>query len=298
MIEPKVTVVSSTSQIHRQTKAKVSHGRYTGTMASLSPFPGMDPYLEMSWGDVHTQLITGTQTLLNLALPQDLVARVEEEIAVESDADDPDRPMARRRLGPDARVFETIEEFGAQAGSTTSAGAIALAPFRLALLDEPITERHIRIIDLHGGERVVTVIEFISPANKTISGANLFVRKRDALLDGGVNVVEVDLVRAGALLGPYVCPAEAIATFRAVMRLPGGDVFLHPMSLRAPLPSIRIPLRLNEQPAELSLQLLIEQAYENGRYARTIDYRKPCEPALEDDDAAWADNLLKAVGRR
>jgi hypothetical protein len=261
----------------------------------------MDPYLEMSWRDVHTQLIALTQARLNLALPQDLVARVEEEIAVEVEADDLELPMVRRRVGPDVRVFETIEEFSAQAGSTASDGAIALAPFRLELLDEPITERHVRIIDTHGGERVVTVIEFISPANKTSRGADLFIRKRNALLDGGVNVVEVDLVRGGGwrrLLGPHVCPAEAITAFRAVMRLPSGDVFLHPMSLRAPLPSIRVPLRPNERPAELSLQLLIEQAYENGRYARTIDYRKPCEPALDTPDATWADELLKAAGRR
>ena len=270
-------------------------------MASGSPFPGMDPYLEMSWPDVHTQLITLTQSLLNIALPPDLVARVEEEIAVEAVADDPERPMVRRRLGPDVRVFETIEQFGAPAGLAASDGAIALAPFRLALLDDPITERHVLIIDLHGGERVVTVIEFISPANKTVNGADLFIRKRDALLDGGVNVVEVDLVRAGGwrrLLGPHVCPAEAITTYRAVMRLPGGDVFLHPMSLRAPLPTIKVPLRPNEGPAGLSLQMLIDRAYENGRYARTIDYRKPCEPALEADDASWADQLLKAAGMR
>ncbi len=35
-----------------------------------SPFPGMDPYLEEHWGDVHHNLITFAQGLLNDNLPR------------------------------------------------------------------------------------------------------------------------------------------------------------------------------------------------------------------------------------
>ena len=37
-----------------------------------SPFPGMDPYLERHWRDVHAELISLARTALNKELPQRL----------------------------------------------------------------------------------------------------------------------------------------------------------------------------------------------------------------------------------
>ena len=34
------------------------HSQPLETLAMRSPFPGMDPYLEQFWGDVHHRLIT------------------------------------------------------------------------------------------------------------------------------------------------------------------------------------------------------------------------------------------------
>jgi hypothetical protein len=64
-----------------------------------SPFPGMDPYLEESWGDVHHRLITYAADQLQTTLPKDLRARVEERVFVESE-------VPRRTLYPDIRVVE------------------------------------------------------------------------------------------------------------------------------------------------------------------------------------------------
>ena len=47
-----------------------------------SPFPGMDPYLERHWGDVHTRLITYSSDQLQTVLPKDLRARVQERVVV------------------------------------------------------------------------------------------------------------------------------------------------------------------------------------------------------------------------
>ncbi len=236
-----------------------------------SPFPGMDPYLERHWLDVHASLIISARNALNQRLPDDLIARAEERVAVEAGPDDI-TGGARRRIGPDV------------------------------LLDDPIIERFIEIIDIAGGERIVTVIEFVSPTNKA-DGLQDFVNKRNELLAGGVNFVEIDLVRAGdwrRLLRPHGCPAGAIAPYRAVFRLPSASAtgYIHPFSLREPLPVIKIPLRVNEKPCELPLQPLIDDAYRDSRYDRTLDYSRPCEPALEPDDAVWADELLRAAGQR
>jgi hypothetical protein len=48
-----------------------------------SPFPGMNPYLEQYWGDIHHRLITYSSDALQKQLPGDLRARVGERVFVE-----------------------------------------------------------------------------------------------------------------------------------------------------------------------------------------------------------------------
>ena len=259
-----------------------------------SPFPGMDPFLERHWPDLHTKLVAYAADALNGSLPEDLIARSEERVGIESDGEAP------RGVAPDVRVLEAV---GAQAGEGSAQGdGVGLAPYRLVAMLEPITERFIEIVD-PTGRRLITVIEFISPANKRGKALKSFIEKREELLAGGVNFVEVDLIRSGdwrALMHPHVCPPRALSPYRATVRIPGDPlaVYLHPISLRELLPTLRVPLRPREAPVELALQPLLEQAYHNGRYARTIDYAQPPDPPLAGDDAAWADELLRGAGKR
>jgi hypothetical protein len=259
-----------------------------------SPFPGMDPYLERHWLPVHTQLVGTASRALNRQLPSDLVARPEEHLAVEVDEGGP-LQYRRRLVVPDARVFESP--------ASDASGATALvAPFKLVLENEPAKERSVRILS-DGGERLLTVIEFVSPTNKTGEGADLFVAKRDELLDGGVNVVEIDFVRRGnwrRLLEPHLCPRDAVSTYRATVRIAGepSAVYVYPMPLRAPLPPVPIPLRETDEPVVLDVQRLVAEVYADDRYGYTLDYTVEPSPPLPPDDAAWADELLRAAGRR
>ena len=258
-----------------------------------SPFPGMDPYLERHWPDVHSALVMSARGVLNELLPPDLVARVEERIAVESEEDEPDR------WTPDVRVIEAVERITEQAETR---GAAALAPYRLVATIEPLTERFIKIIDT-SANRLITVIEVLSPANKRGRGLEAFRNKRSELVAGGVHFVEIDLVRAGnwvAMLRPHVCPKKARTTYRATVRLATDPeaVYLYPISLRERLPVLPIPLREGDPRVEIDLQALVETGYRSGRYGTTLDYRQPCSPPLEEEDAAWAEEVLKAAGKR
>jgi len=253
----------------------------------------MDPYLEAHWRDVHASLVTATRNTLNEYLPEDLIARCEERIAIESEGE-PDRFVL-----PDVRV---LEAYNALASTSSNEGGVALAPYRLVALTEPIIERYIEIIE-SSGERLITVIEFVSPTNKIGKGLQTFVQKRDQLLGGGVSIVEIDLTRSGdwwGLLLPHQCPPKLVSTYRAVIRVPNdpGAAYLLPISLRTPLPPLKIPLRKEDAPIELELQPLLAQTYHTGRYARTIDYSRPPEPPLEPGSAAWADELLRTAGKR
>jgi hypothetical protein len=70
-----------------------------------------------------------------------------------------------------------------------------------------------------------------------------------------------------------------------------GEVYA--FSLRAPLPTIKIPLRETDPDVPLNLQALIDQSYRNGGYEDT-DYRKEPDPPLDAADQAWADELLRS----
>ena len=126
-----------------------------------SPFPGMDPYLEPHWLDVHTSLVSGARDALKRQLPDDLIASAAERIAVEGDVED-------RLLAPDVRIFEPPAESTSFIDQSTEGTTISL-PFRLLVQVEPITERFIKIIDA-GTERLVTVIELVSPTHSAAKG--------------------------------------------------------------------------------------------------------------------------------
>ncbi len=72
-------------------------------MRRKSPFPGMDPWLEDHWGDVHARLTTYTSDRLQPNLPTGLRARIEEYVTVESKFDDEEW---RHRFVPDVVVTE------------------------------------------------------------------------------------------------------------------------------------------------------------------------------------------------
>ena len=251
----------------------------------------MDPYLEARWRDVHTSLATACRNALNQSLPDDLVARVEERVAIETDE-------GVRRVAPDAQVYEQVNIASATAGAT----AVALAPYRLVALAEATTQRFVKILDAEG-ETLITVIEFLSPANKTGKDMEVFIAKREDLLDGGVSIVEIDLIRTGdweELLSPHFCPPYALTAYRATIRVPNDPLAVHlqPIPLSEPLPEIKIPLRQNEPPIQLQLQPLLNQVYDTGRYGRTINYTIPPVPPLQADDDVWADELLRRAGLR
>src|SRR6185437_1873140 len=97
-----------------------------------SPFPGMDPYLERSWGDVHTRLVASSSTALNRLLPEDLIARVEERVAIEASGEGSNEPRTKASLIPDARVFQMPTPGGKP---SPTGGTLALAPYRLEMID-------------------------------------------------------------------------------------------------------------------------------------------------------------------
>lgn len=261
-----------------------------------SPFPGMDPYLETHWGDIHTSLIVYARNQLNARLPNDLQARVEESLAVQEDKE------RVHTVYPDVRVVEEPDVSPGDEGVATATLTVA-EPCLVRLTDEPRTERHLEIVDTSDGGRVVTAIEILSPANKTSADGQLaYIRRQREYLDAGVNLVEIDLVRAGGFVlavPPERLPASCrtpylICTRRATRR---NYAELYPVPLRQSLPNIPLPLRPSDKDVILQLQPLLDACYRDGRYHR-LNYRVDPTPRLGEADASWLDEALRAKGLR
>jgi hypothetical protein len=254
-----------------------------------SPFPGMDPYLERHWEDVHTRLISYVADALQPQLAEDLIARMEEKVYVE---DESDGDVSLRK--PDVRVVDAPVPWRPHPG-TAPATIVADEPIRLQPLGDPIRQRSVLIYDVTG-KRIVTAIEILSPWNKSPRSAlRTYLKKRSQYLNSDVNLVEIDLVRAGdwtKMVGRYLVPKDAITTYRVtVTNAEEPEPYLYPIPLQARLPTIKVPLRPQDESALLNLQELIERAYLMGRYNR-VDYTQPCDPPLQGSDKEWAEQIL------
>ena len=257
-----------------------------------SPFPGMDPFLEPHWLDLHSRLIVASARQIQRQLSNDLLARIEARVLVQ------DASGSARLIGPDVHIIETRP--APQPPASTSSSVAVAEPTVLTTHSEPITQRYIEIIDVSSGGRVITVLEFLSPSNKLPGiGRRLYRQKQDDCLDAGVNLVEVDLTRAGErslLCNRWDSAERYTSTYQisAWCAAKPSQVELYQIALSQPLPSIRIPLRPSDSPAILELQRVLDECYLDARYERLINYTKPLTPPLSDVDAKWLQNLLAA----
>src|SRR5688500_3173542 len=110
-----------------------------------SPFPGMDPYLEEHWRDVHASLVIYIRDAIQDQLPRELRARVEERVVMETP-----EGMSDDRF-PDVRVVEFPTRPAAVAVSPTP--ITTALPLILNARAEPLTEGFIQVIDSSSGNR-------------------------------------------------------------------------------------------------------------------------------------------------
>lgn len=261
-----------------------------------SPFPGMDPYLERRaiWSDLHQGLITYSRDALQPLIRPRYHAHIGERVYV---------VHPPRVIYPDVSVTERRPAL-VPASPTGMAVPEPDPPLVIAMPPEEVRETFIEIRDLTEGGRVVTVIEFLSPANKTPGeGRDLYLRKQEDMLSSETHLVEIDLLRQGehtvAIPPYYLIPYQPWHYVISISRATHRDRFeVYPLTLRQRLPRIVIPLLDPDPDIVLDLQAVFNRCYENGAYADLIDYSADPEVPLAPDDMAWATELLRQKGLR
>ena len=256
-----------------------------------SPFPGMDPYLERHWRDVHSRFVMYACDQIQTGLPADLLARVEERVYVENEG------VEQRSLHLDVRVVEHGR--GEQVAVAVQGGIEVAEPYVLHIGNEPVTETSIEIREVGSGNRVITVVEFLSPTNKIqgSKGRESFMEKRRNTLESHVHWIEIDLLRAGipSITRPPLRPSDyRILMFRAKDRRGRCWRF----NLQQPLPMIGIPLRGKDPDIPLDLGKVFCESYDHGAYDLSIDYRREPMTPFSKADKTWAHQLLREHGLR
>ncbi len=257
-----------------------------------SPFPGMDPYLEnpIRWGDFHTSFLGPLRFQLNKLLPRPYIARFDRYVWV----DEPDASQLRLLGEPDTYGADPLGERPSAAKTAALAAPVSTTLPALAHKGKLF----VKIMDAMN-HRIVTVIELLSPANKS-SGrdGDAYLAKREEYLSAGVNLVEMDLLRGGNR-PPTATPVPRADYYITVSRaIDFPTAGLWPLTVRDPLPTIPVPLRPEDPAVMLALQPVFTEAYDGGRYSEEINYDEPPVPPLGEPDATWARDLLSRRTRQ
>jgi len=253
----------------------------------------MDPFLEdpLLWPDVHNRLIAAIGDRLGPVLRPRYVVRLEERTYLSE-------PEGLVFVGrPDLTIHAGGHASDVGAPEEQSSGGGSVVTVEVPMPDH-VRETYLEVRTAQGGE-VVTVLEVLSPANKTRGeGRRLYESKRLSVLASRTNLVEIDLVRAGEPM--VVFGAENAAGYRILVsrgdRRPLAE--LRPFSIRDAIPNFQLPLRQRDDEPAVDIGDILGSIYDRAAYDLTIDYSNDPSPPLSAADRSFTDDLLRRAGLR
>ena len=259
-----------------------------------SPFPGMNPFVESPqfWAGFHNSLANVVMGSLNQRIMPDYYAQT--MLAVTYDVIEINTGLldSSHVLHPDISIWESslLVETPAQSTLTiTPPSAESVIPYEVELHYFSVEIRYVETDEL------ITVIEILTPVSKRTGheAHEDYLRKRRDLVRAGVNLLEIDLLRAGTrppLMKP-VPRAPYYVTLSRRNRRPRVEVW--PIQLADRLPVLPVPLVEPDSDVPLDLGLLVQTIYNNGPYAAAINYHDPLPPPLTDEETQFVQDCLQ-----
>jgi hypothetical protein len=257
-----------------------------------SPFPGMNPWLEQDfvWPDFHTRYLPRIAGQLARHVGKTYFVKIEQQLYIHERSVD-----ERDLLGiGDVGIAEAHRAPSSPAGG----GAQTMtAPVYSIIPPEPERTRHawIEIRDKRD-HAVITVIELLSPSNKRWGpDRDAYFAKRYQLLGSQTHLVEIDLLRGNRRMPLNGLPdCDYYAMVSHVDDRPTVGVW--PVALRNRLPVIPVPLRGDDPPINVDLQLALHDVYDESTYENYIYEGEP-QPPLLGEDKEWAAQFVPKTAR-
>ena len=147
-----------------------------------------------------------------------------------------------------------------------------------------------------GEGRLVTLVDVVSPANKTTTaGRQAYLAKRQEGKQASANLVEIDLILQGQSMLDY--PRDGLPEWDyavTVTRAVRPERFeVYTATLQKRLPRFKLPLAGDDRDTWVDLHAAFARSYEQGSFTAKINYqRDPCT-ALSTPDREWLDDLLR-----
>ena len=257
------------------------------TMRYDNPFPGMNPYLEQPrlWPEVHSELIALLWASMAAQMPWGYRLAIEERLEVWEASFVDDRS---RYVVPDLSVTEIREtqpEVAPKERTIPEGGIEVMIPV-------PTRVTSLEVQAASG--QVITVMEVLSPTNKTPGRGRMdYLSKRTDILESDVNLVEIDLLRAGEPMPLATTVPDCHYRILVSRESQRPRAYLLPFMIQDPVPKFPLPLRLGDDELTVDLGVLLVQMHHMSRYNSFLDYSGPPPgPVLEPQHGKWLEERL------
>jgi hypothetical protein len=257
----------------------------------VSPFPGMDPWLEhlSLWGDVYFRLIAALADYLSPLLAPHYYVAVGTHTYVTT------APQTASIRYADVAIVETKPGDIVQATSMATGTATAEPMMVEVFVPDTVEEAYLEIREPTSGD-VITEIEVLSPLNKWPgAGREKYLRKRLEIFATYTHLVEIDLLRAWPPMP--LAGTSPISHYRILVRRgeEGSRARLYPFNLQYPIPRFLLPLQTGDTEPMVDIGKLLEEIYQAASYGLRLNYTQPPMPPLTEAEQTWANQILAAA---
>ena len=260
-----------------------------------SPFPGMNPYLETPelWSEVHSRLIVAIADMIAAPLRPNYYVAIEKRTYLSE-------PENSVLVGiPDVSIFSKGST-PQKAEATATVTATLSSPQKPLTVTVPLVEEvRESYLEIREGttKSVITTIELLFLKNKRSGeGRNAYLRKRQQVLASYTHLIEIDLLRSGKPMP--IQGSEVTTDYRILIsrenRRPTAQ--LYAFNVQDCIPVFALPLKLGDTEPLVELKPILDGVYDRAGFDLRIDYTQSIQPPLLEEDATWANALLRHKG--
>ena len=203
---------------------------------------------------------------------------------------------AQTELGiiyPDVAVLQKLKEPMVEYASSQKpkiTPATVTIP-KLTIITVRIPKLEIRDVEQN---KLITVIEILSPVNKRKPGLKPYQKKRHQLYQSGIHLLEIDLLRRDTR--PFKHELIERSDYCANLVKGGSETQVWSFNVTDLLPVLPVPLLPEDKAIPLDLGQALDLVYQRSYYRNSIDYTKtPPPPNFPAETLVWITDQLKTA---